>query len=289
MTHFGKVFQNGNSQVVKQFAKLKNKYSNLVLLQKGKNTSDNQHDQFSFIDSLNSISTKDYDIIFRGKTKIGIITYGDGLDPIKNVNDIAIFLKEQKSCNLVVCLSSLGFKSENSFNDLSLAESSTHIDIIAGVHISNYCKQPYISRNKNTYSQNPLACATALAVLDYIEKNDLVRSSERLGAYLLDKLQVLYRHEMVGDVRGIGLFAGVEFVRDRKTKEPFPPARKVNALVSNLAFDNGLIVYPGGGGAEGVNGDHILIAPPFIITEGEIEKLVAILDEAIGETERSLR
>ena len=149
MTHFGKVFQNGNSQVVKQFAKLKNKYSNLVLLQKGENTSDNQHDQFSFIDSLNSISTKDYDIIFRGKTKIGIITYGDGLDPIKNVNDIAIFLKEQKSCNLVVCLSSLGFKSENSFNDLSLAESSTHIDIIAGVHISNYCKQPYISRNKN--------------------------------------------------------------------------------------------------------------------------------------------
>ena len=95
MTHFGKVFQNGNSQVVKQFAKLKNKYSNLVLLQKGKNTSDNQHDQFSFIDSLNSISTKDYDIIFRGKTKIGIITYGDGLDPIKNVNDIAIFLIEQ--------------------------------------------------------------------------------------------------------------------------------------------------------------------------------------------------
>ena len=141
----------------------------------------------------------------------------------------------------------------------------------------------------HTYSQNPLACATALAVLDYIEKNDLVRSSERLGAYLLDKLQVLYRHEMVGDVRGIGLFAGVEFVRDRKTKEPFPPARKVNALVSNLAFDNGLIIYPGGGGADGVNGDHVLIAPPFIITEGEIEKLVAILDEAIGETERSLR
>jgi len=63
----------------------------------------------------------------------------------------------------------------------------------------------------------------------------------------------------------------------------------VNALVSNLAFDNGLIVYPGGGGADGVNGDHVLIAPPFIITEGQIEKLVAILDEAIGETERSLR
>ena len=149
MTHFGIAFQDANSQANKQLAKLRNKFSNLILLHKGASASTNQYEDSTFIDSLNSISTKDYDIIFRGKTKIGIITYGDGLDPIKNVNDIAIFLKEQKSCNLVVCLSSLGFKSENSFNDLSLAESSTHIDIIAGVHISNYCKQPYISRNKN--------------------------------------------------------------------------------------------------------------------------------------------
>ena len=58
-------------------------------------------------------------------------------------------MKEQKSCNLVVCLSQLGFKSQGSFDDLSLAASSTHIDIIAGVHRSNYCKRPYISHNKN--------------------------------------------------------------------------------------------------------------------------------------------
>jgi len=140
----------------------------------------------------------------------------------------------------------------------------------------------------HTYSQNPLACATALAVLDYIEKHDLVRRSAMLGTYLLEKLQLLYRHNIVGDVRGLGLFAGVEFVRDRKTKEPFPPARKVNALVSNLAFDKGLIVYPGGGGADGVNGDHVLIAPPFIITEREIDKMVAILDEAVGEVSSKL-
>jgi len=141
----------------------------------------------------------------------------------------------------------------------------------------------------HTYSQNPLACATALAVLDYIEKHELVRRSAVLGAYLLEKLQLLYRHDIVGDVRGLGLFAGVEFVRNRKTKEPFPPARKVNALVSNLAFDKGLIVYPGGGGADGVNGDHVLIAPPFIITEGEIDRLVAILDEAISKASEGLR
>jgi len=141
----------------------------------------------------------------------------------------------------------------------------------------------------HTYSQNPLACATALAVLDYIERHDLVRRSASLGVYLLEKLQSLYRHDIVGDVRGLGLFAGVEFVRNRRTKETFPPAWKVNALVNNLAFDNGLIVYPGGGGADGVNGDHVLIAPPFIITEGQIDELAAILNAAIGAAAAELR
>ncbi|HON23237.1 MAG TPA: aminotransferase class III-fold pyridoxal phosphate-dependent enzyme, partial [Syntrophales bacterium] len=140
----------------------------------------------------------------------------------------------------------------------------------------------------HTYSQNPLACATALAVLEYIEKHDLVRRSADLGAYLLERLRGLYRHDIVGDVRGLGLFAGVEFVRNRETKEPFPPAQKVNTLVSNLAFAKGLIVYPGGGGADGVNGDHVLIAPPFIITEGEIDRLTAILDATVGEVAAEL-
>ncbi|HQJ31344.1 MAG TPA: hypothetical protein PLG18_09430, partial [Syntrophales bacterium] len=67
-----------------------------------------------------------------------------------------------------------------------------------------------------------------------------------------------------------------------------PPAQKVNTLVSNLAFAKGLIVYPGGGGADGVNGDHVLIAPPFIITEGEIDRLTAILDATVGEVAAEL-
>jgi len=92
----------------------------------------------------------------------------------------------------------------------------------------------------------------------------------------------------VGDVRGLGLFAGVEFVRSRETKETFDPALKVNALVSNLAFDKGLIVYPGGGGTDGIRGDHVLIAPPFIITEAQIDQLVAILDEAIAEISKEI-
>ncbi len=135
----------------------------------------------------------------------------------------------------------------------------------------------------HTYSQNPLSCATASAVLDYIREHDLVQRCAAMGAYLMKKLQDLYRHPIVGDVRGLGLMAGVEFVRDRNTKEPFDPKLRLNALIGSRAFDKGLITYPGGGGADGVRGDHILLAPPFIITEEQIDRLAGILDEAIAE------
>ncbi len=135
----------------------------------------------------------------------------------------------------------------------------------------------------HTYSQNPLSCAVASAVLDYIRDHDLVARSAAMGAYLLQRLQRLYRNPIVGDVRGLGLMAGVEFVADRNTRRPFAPQLKLNALITNRAFEKGLIVYPGGGGADGVNGDHVLLAPPFVITEAQIDRLVEILDESISE------
>jgi len=134
-----------------------------------------------------------------------------------------------------------------------------------------------------TYSQNPQSCAVGCAVLDYITEHDLVARSAAMGAYFLEKLQVLSRHSIVGDIRGLGLFAGVEIVKDKKTKETFDPKQKINQLIGARAFAKGLITYPGGGGADGVNGDHILLAPPFIIEEGQIDTLVGILDESIGE------
>ena len=135
----------------------------------------------------------------------------------------------------------------------------------------------------HTYSQNPLSCAVASAVLDYIDKHDLVNRSANMGVYLLDKLESLYKHSIVGDVRGLGLFTGVEFVKDKETKETFDPGMKLNTLIGNRAFEKGLICYPGAGGADGINGDHILLAPHFIITEEQIDKLVTILDESIDE------
>lgn len=140
----------------------------------------------------------------------------------------------------------------------------------------------------HTYSQNPLSCATALAVLEYIEAHDLIARSARMGDYLLEKLQVLYRHAIVGDIRGLGLFAGVEFVKNRDLKEPFDAKLKVHSRIGERAFEKGLITYPGGGGADGIRGDHSLLAPPFTITQAQVDDMVSILDEAIAEISKEL-
>ncbi|MFO3797553.1 MAG: aspartate aminotransferase family protein, partial [Anaerolineales bacterium] len=126
----------------------------------------------------------------------------------------------------------------------------------------------------HTYNQNPLSCAIASAVVDYLLRNDLISRCAKIGDYFLGALQSLEHHDFVGDVRGKGLFAGIEFVKNKRTKEPFDPKLRLNALIGNRAFEKGLITYPGGGGADGIRGDHLLLAPPFIITETQIEKMV---------------
>jgi len=140
----------------------------------------------------------------------------------------------------------------------------------------------------HTYSQNPLSTAVGAAILRYIEGQGLVERSKRMGEYLLERLKDLLGLEIVGDVRGLGLFAGVELVKDKSSKGTFDPELKVNAQVAAEAFKRGLITYPGGGGADGINGDHILLAPPFIITESQIDELVRILEEAIEVVQKSL-
>jgi len=135
----------------------------------------------------------------------------------------------------------------------------------------------------HTYSQNPLSCAIACAVIDHVLENDLISRSARIGEYFMRALQSLTRHNLVGDVRGKGLLAGIEFVKDKKTKEPFDPKLRLNALIGNRAFEKGLITYPGGGGADGLKGDHLLLAPPFVITEEQIDKMVSILDQTFTE------
>ncbi len=137
-------------------------------------------------------------------------------------------------------------------------------------------------RHGHTYMGHPTACAAALAVQRKIQSKDLLADVRKQGD-VLERclLERLGNHANVGDIRGRGLFRGIELVADRATKEPFDPALKLHGLVKSQAMDRGLICYPAGGTADGVKGDHILLAPPFIIEQAQIEELVNLLGGAI--------
>jgi adenosylmethionine-8-amino-7-oxononanoate aminotransferase len=142
----------------------------------------------------------------------------------------------------------------------------------------------------HTYSGTPMMGAVGVKVLEYIEKHGLVRYVEDTSPYLMARLNSLRAHPIVGDVRGLGFFTGIEFVQDKATKAPFEfeVFSKVSNMVVRKAFENGLIVYPGGGTVDGHKGDHILVAPPLITTRGEIDRIIQLLDAAISEVEAEL-
>jgi adenosylmethionine-8-amino-7-oxononanoate aminotransferase len=140
-----------------------------------------------------------------------------------------------------------------------------------------------------THGGNPLSCAVGVAVLRHLEKNALVERCARMGELLFARLQTLtVQSARVGEVRGKGLLAGIELVRDRTSKKPFEPRLRVAARVGKRALEGGLSVYPGSGTADGLSGDHILLAPPFTVTEEEIEFIVDTLGHAIGAVEAEL-
>jgi adenosylmethionine-8-amino-7-oxononanoate aminotransferase len=130
----------------------------------------------------------------------------------------------------------------------------------------------------STYSHNAVGAAAALTALDYLEEHDLVAAAAKLGIYLGQELnEKLGELPCVGDVRGLGMLWGVEFVIDRKTGDPFSPELHFSRRVCDLAFERGVIFYPGSGSVDGVRGDHLLIAPPYVITEEEIDEMVGVL------------
>ncbi|MDO5111141.1 MAG: aspartate aminotransferase family protein [Clostridia bacterium] len=140
-----------------------------------------------------------------------------------------------------------------------------------------------------TYSGNPLMCATASAVLKYIKDNGLVENSAKMGAYFLEQLKPLESLPYVGQVRGIGLMLGIEFVKDKVTKAPFADGFNFSAKLAAYCFKKGILVTGGVlGAADGVLGDAMQIAPPFIITEKEIDRVVDTLREGIIEIGKNL-
>lgn len=134
-----------------------------------------------------------------------------------------------------------------------------------------------------TFSGHPLSCAAGLAVLNYIEKHQLMQRVKEKSGYLFAKASVLNELPIVGDVRGKGFFLGIELVADKKSKAPFIREKNVAEKIYQQAMKNGLLVMTGSGTADGTSGDHIIISPPFTSSEGEIDEIFKILQKSIIE------
>ncbi|MEP0960449.1 MAG: aspartate aminotransferase family protein [Roseobacter sp.] len=134
----------------------------------------------------------------------------------------------------------------------------------------------------HTYIGHPVATAAGLAVVNKLLSEQLCDRAARMGQTLNAALHAKFgQHPHVGDIRGRGLFQGVEIVAERDTKQPFDPANSYAAKIKSAAFENGLICYPMSGTRDGKNGDHILLAPPFIIKDNQIDELVDKLSGAV--------
>ncbi len=134
----------------------------------------------------------------------------------------------------------------------------------------------------HTYIGHPTACAAALAVLTKLTDGGLVEKCAGLGDKLQTALQQTFgQHRHIGDIRGRGLFLGIEFLEDRDTKRPFAPERELHKILKREAFDAGLAFYTMGGTIDGRSGDHILLAPPFIMDDHHIDEIISKLEIAI--------
>ncbi|WP_067224503.1 aspartate aminotransferase family protein [Stappia indica] len=139
----------------------------------------------------------------------------------------------------------------------------------------------------HTYIGHPAAAAAGHAVVSALVDRGLVARSAEMGERLMDALVDRFgQHPHVGDIRGRGLFLGLELVEDRESKTPFAPERRLNAVLKKAAFARGLVCYPMGGTLDGRQGDHVLLAPPFILEDAQIgeivDKLSGALDDALA-------
>jgi adenosylmethionine-8-amino-7-oxononanoate aminotransferase len=134
----------------------------------------------------------------------------------------------------------------------------------------------------HTYMGHPMAAAAGLAVQQVIRRDRLLDNVAAMGERLRRRLEERFANcAEVGDIRGRGLFQGVELVADRASKAPFDPALKLHARVKREAMARGLMVYPMGGTIDGKSGDHVLLAPPFVVEAGQIDTIVERLGDAV--------
>jgi adenosylmethionine-8-amino-7-oxononanoate aminotransferase len=141
-----------------------------------------------------------------------------------------------------------------------------------------------------TFSHHAVGVAAALATMDYLEMHDLIARAAALGIFLGQKLhQSMSNQSSVGDVRGLGLMWAVEFVADRETRDPYPREMHFADRVCARCMERGVLFYPGHGSVDGVRGDHLMVAPPYVVTEEQIDIIVGTLREAIEQVGAEVR
>ena len=139
-----------------------------------------------------------------------------------------------------------------------------------------------------TFSAHPLSCAVANEVQRILEEEGLIARAGEMGNCLEKKLSELMELPMVGDIRGKGLLWAIEFVKNKATREPFPRAKNVKMDIVTACLLKGVFFYPGYWEDEQGRGDHIMIAPPFIITEEQIHECIRVLRETIEELQQRI-
>ena len=137
-------------------------------------------------------------------------------------------------------------------------------------------------QHAQTFSHHPVLCAAGVATLGYLREHRLIERCAALGPVLHARLAALLEHPLVGDVRGRGLLAGVELVADKQSREPLPRSAAAAELLTAAALEEGLVVWPNTGHADGRSGDLVMLAPPFVITEAQIEELAGSLGRALA-------
>ena len=141
----------------------------------------------------------------------------------------------------------------------------------------------------HTFTGHTAACAAGVAVQTIVKRDRLVEKVAEDGPYLRDALhEALDDHPNLGDIRGRGFFLGIEIVADRGTKAPFDPSQTVFLRLRDQAFENGLICYPAGGNVDGLRGDHAILAPPFIATRDELDRIVELFAKSFRQVMASL-
>jgi adenosylmethionine-8-amino-7-oxononanoate aminotransferase len=137
-----------------------------------------------------------------------------------------------------------------------------------------------------TFAHHPVGCAAGVATLDYIKNNKLLLKCNTSGTLLKETISSISSDNDVGDIRGRGLLIGIEFVQDKESKTAFPREKRYAEKFVANALKKGLVVWPNVGHADGINGDLILLAPPFIIGQEEVSLISRVLSETLEEMKK---